>query len=75
MSASLTTDQELQRKMLSFVVVGGGPTGVEIAGAIGEMKRDILTREYPSINPDNVTITLMEVVPAAAKRHERGVIA
>lgn len=58
--ASLITDMEMQRKMLSFVVVGGGPTGVEIAGAIGEMKRDILPREYPTIDPDNVKILLIE---------------
>lgn len=58
--ASLTTDMEMQRKMCSFVVVGGGPTGVEIAGAIGEMKRDILPREYPTIDPDNVKIILLE---------------
>lgn len=58
--ASLIDDMELQKKMLSFVVVGGGPTGVEIAGAIGEMKRDILPREYPTINPDNVNILLIE---------------
>lgn len=58
--AALIEDQDLQRKMLSFVVVGGGPTGVEMAGALGEMKRDIIPREYPTINPDNVTITLLE---------------
>ena len=58
--AALETDMEVQRKMLSFVVVGGGPTGVEVAGAIGEMKRDILPREYPTINPENVNILLIE---------------
>lgn len=58
--AALIEDEELQRKMLSFVVVGGGPTGVEMAGALGEMKRDIIPREYPTINPDNVKIILLE---------------
>ncbi|MDE6654210.1 MAG: NAD(P)/FAD-dependent oxidoreductase [Muribaculaceae bacterium] len=58
--ASLSDDDELQRKMLCFVVVGGGPTGVEMAGALGEMKRDIIPREYPTINPDNVNIILLE---------------
>ena len=49
--ASLCTDDpERRRRLLSFVVVGGGPTGVEIAGAIGELKRYILEREYPGIN-------------------------
>lgn len=58
--ASLEKDAEKQRKMLNFVVIGGGPTGVEIAGAIGEMKRYVLPREYPSINQANMTITLVE---------------
>lgn len=58
--ASLTHDPEMKRKLLSFVVIGGGPTGVEVAGALGEMKRDIITREYPDIDPDDVSITLLE---------------
>lgn len=58
--ASISTDPQRRRQLLSFVVVGGGPTGVEIAGALGEMKRYILEREYPAIPPDDVTITLIE---------------
>ncbi|MDE7120385.1 MAG: FAD-dependent oxidoreductase, partial [Muribaculaceae bacterium] len=58
--ASVTDDPELRQKLLNFVVIGGGPTGVEIAGALGEMKRYVLPREYPSINPDEVNITLIE---------------
>lgn len=58
--ASLTTDAEKRKQLLSFVVIGGGPTGVEIAGAIGEMKRYILQREYPAINIDDLTITIIE---------------
>ncbi len=58
--AALEKKPDVQRRMLSFVVVGGGPTGVEIAGAIGEMKRYVLPREYPSIPQDNMTITLVE---------------
>lgn len=58
--ASLCTDPEERRKLLSFVVIGGGPTGVEIAGAIGEMKRYILQREYPDIQLDDLSITLVE---------------
>lgn len=60
--ATLMDDVEERRKMLSFVVVGAGPTGVEIAGAIGEMKRYILKREYPEINQDDLSITLIEGV-------------
>ncbi len=59
--ASLCTDDpERRRRLLSFVVVGGGPTGVEVAGAIGEMKRYIIKREYPGINPEDVQIALLE---------------
>ena len=46
--------------MLHFVVVGGGPTGVEIAGALGEMKRYVLPREYPTIPQEHMKITLVE---------------
>lgn len=53
-------DPERRRRLLSFLVVGGGPAGVEIAGAIGEMKRDILRREYPELSLDEVNITLIE---------------
>lgn len=58
--ASLCDDREKQRKLLSFVVIGGGPTGVEMAGAIGEMKRDIIKSEYPDISPDLVSVVLVE---------------
>lgn len=58
--ASLVKDSESRRKLLSFVVVGAGPTGVEVAGALGEMKRYILSREYPEISLDEVSITLLE---------------
>lgn len=58
--AVATRDPELRKKLLSFVVVGGGPTGVEIAGAMGEMKRYILPREYPDLNPEELHITLLE---------------
>ncbi len=58
--ATITEDPEARRKLLSFTVIGGGPTGVEIAGALGEMKRYILPREYPTISPDELKITLIE---------------
>lgn len=58
--ASLSRDAELRRRLLTFVVVGGGPTGVEIAGALGEMKRYILKREYPDIDPAEVRVVLVE---------------
>ena len=58
--ASLCSDSALRRRMLTFVVVGGGPTGVEIAGALGEMKRYVLRREYPAIDPSEMRVILVE---------------
>lgn len=58
--AAICPDHARRRQLLSFLVVGGGPTGVEIAGALGEMKRDVLPREYPELDPDDMQITLVE---------------
>lgn len=58
--AAICTDPELKRRLLTFTIIGGGPTGVEVAGALGEMKRYILKREYPTILPDEVTVNLVE---------------
>lgn len=58
--ASIAPSSEERRRLLSFVVIGGGPAGVEIAGALGEMKRFIVPREYPSISQDEVSIILLE---------------
>ena len=58
--AAIEPDEEKRRRMLSFVVIGGGPAGVEIAGAIGELKRYILKRDYPEIPIDDLSITIVE---------------
>lgn len=58
--AALMPDGPRRRAMLTFAVVGGGPTGVEIAGALGEMKRYVIIREYPTISPDDVRVVLFE---------------
>jgi len=50
---------ELQR-LLNIVIVGGGPTGVEIAGALAEMKRYVLPKDYPEIDFNNMNIYLLE---------------
>lgn len=57
---ALCRDADLRARLLTFVVVGGGPAGVEIAGALGEMKRFVIKREYPSIDPDEVKVILVE---------------
>lgn len=58
--ASLCTDPARRRSLLTFVIVGGGPAGVEIAGALGEMKRFVIRREYPAISPDEVRVVIVE---------------
>lgn len=53
-------DARKRRELLTFVVIGGGPAGVEVAGALGEMKRYIVPREYPGIDGDEVRVMLIE---------------
>jgi NADH dehydrogenase len=50
-------------QLLNFVVVGGGPTGVETAGALGELKKHVLKNDYPELNIANVNIYLLEGSP------------
>lgn len=57
---AICKDPTRRKELLSFLVVGGGPSGVEIAGALGEMKKYILSREYPELSPEDVDITLVE---------------
>jgi NADH dehydrogenase len=47
---------------MTFVVVGGGPTGVELAGALGEIANDTLRRDFRSINPPDARIVLIEMM-------------
>ncbi len=62
-AAERTLDSEQLRKFLTFVVVGGGPTGVELAGAIGEMSRFTLAQDFRNINPKLAHIILVEAGP------------
>jgi NADH:quinone reductase (non-electrogenic) len=61
-AAELEADEERRRALLTFVVVGGGPTGVEMAGQIGELARGTLRREFRSINPAEAKVLLVETV-------------
>ena len=45
------TDPERRRALLTFVVIGGGPTGVEMAGAIAELARRSVSRRFPKHHP------------------------
>lgn len=58
--AAIAGTSEERRRLLSFVVIGGGPAGVEVAGALGELKRFIIPREYPTISQTDVSIVLLE---------------
>jgi NADH dehydrogenase len=49
-----------RRAWLTFVVVGAGPTGVELAGALGEIANDVLKDDFRSINPEEARIILLE---------------
>jgi NADH:quinone reductase (non-electrogenic) len=51
---------ELRAEWMTFVVAGGGPTGVELAGALGEIANDTLARDFRSINPPDARILLVE---------------
>lgn len=62
-TAEREKDPEKQKKQLTFVIVGGGPTGVELAGAIGEMSRYTLTKDFRNIDPKVTRIILVEAGP------------
>jgi NADH:ubiquinone reductase (H+-translocating) len=53
---------ERRHEWMTFVVVGGGPTGVELAGALGEIAHDTLRRDFRSINPPDARIILVEAM-------------
>ena len=61
--AEIERDPARQRALLSFVVVGGGPTGVELAGALGEMSRFTLARDFRHIDPALARVILIEAGP------------
>jgi NADH dehydrogenase len=58
--AEIESDAARQRALLTFVVVGGGPTGVELAGALGEMSRFTLARDFRNIDPALARVILIE---------------
>jgi NADH:quinone reductase (non-electrogenic) len=58
--AEIENDAEKKKELLSFVIVGGGPTGVELAGAVGEMSRFTLSKDFRNIDPKLTRIILVE---------------
>lgn len=62
-NAENETDLRKQKNYLNFVVVGGGPTGVELAGAIADISRNVLVRDFQRINPSQAKVILVEAGP------------
>ena len=62
-TAERTANKEERRKLLTFVVIGGGPTGVELAGAIGEMSRYTLAKDFRHIDAKLTRVILIEGGP------------
>jgi NADH:ubiquinone reductase (H+-translocating) len=60
-TAELEADSERRNALLTFVVVGGGPTGVEMAGQIAELARDTLSDEFRTIDPGEARVMLVEM--------------
>ena len=59
-AAEIEPDPTVQRALLTFVVVGAGPTGVELAGQIAEIARDTVRRDFRHVNPTTASIVLVE---------------
>lgn len=70
-SALLTSDIQEQNSFMNFVLVGAGPTGVELAGALAELKNHVLPKDYPDLDLRRMKINLVEaadkVLPPMSK--------
>ena len=78
--AEVERDPEVRKALMTFVIAGGGPTGVELAGAIGELAHKTMVQDFRAIDPREARVLLVEgtaeILPAfppklrsAAKRH------
>lgn len=56
-------DAAKQRALLTFIVIGGGPTGVELAGAVGELSQVIVARDFRRLRPEQLKVILLEGGP------------
>ncbi len=70
--ASSSPDKKDQADLMNFVIVGGGPTGVELAGALAELKQHVLPQDFPDLDIARMQIHLIEAAPrilAAMSEH------
>jgi NADH dehydrogenase len=61
--ASKTDDENLRKKLTTFVIAGGGPTGVEVAGMLSELRKNILFKDYPELKNTTFDIYLVDGLP------------
>ena len=70
-----TNDMEERRALMNFIIVGAGPTGVELAGALAEMKKAVLPKDYPDLDVSMMEINLVQgadrVLDAMSKRSSK----
>ena len=60
-AAERSKDAKERARLTTFVVIGGGPTGVEMAGAISELGRQVLAHDYRRISPEDIRVVLVEM--------------
>jgi NADH dehydrogenase len=70
--AEMETDPERIESLLTFVLVGAGPTGVEMAGAIAELAHAALARDFRHIDPRSARVILVEALPRILPTFEEG---
>lgn len=59
-SALLVESEEEKQRMMNFMIAGAGPTGVELAGALSELRRHVLPKDYPELNVSNMRIVISD---------------
>lgn len=73
--ATITEDPKRRKALLNFVVAGAGPTGVELSGALAELKNHIIVKDYQDLDPNEIEVHLLEgesrVLPPMSEKASR----